>query len=288
MEALRDLQRVVEAAPEWADAYVSRALQYGRAGDFEKALADLDRCVELAEQWAACYRNRASMNERLGRREAALADCDTWSNLAPGDARPHTVRAGILAAMGRIDEALASADRAVELAPADPSVYASRLFIRAVNTEDCDAVQEDIRQVIRLDPNGVNRSLMGSMALTHAVGLYYNCPEQYNAEDAETLARMALEANPGSEVAQMALGVTLYRTGRHDEAVPYQERARETFDGLGGNDFFLAMEHWQLGDKKKARDYYDQGIAIMEQRDPDSVRLARYRKEAAELLGIEP
>jgi tetratricopeptide (TPR) repeat protein len=288
MEALRDLERIVEQSPEWVDPYVTRALQYAYTGDFEKGLADLNRCVELAGQWPTCYRNRAIMNERLGRREEALADCDTWTGLAPEDAHPHSVKAGILASMNRIDEALAAADRAVELAPADPTVYSSRIFIRAVNTTECEQVTEDMRQAIQLDPTGQNRSLMGSMALVHVLGLYYNCPDLYDLEDAETLARMALEGNPNSEVAQMALGVALYRRGRHAEAVPYQERARATYDGLGGNLFFLAMEHWQLGQKDLARSYYDEGVAIMEERDPESPRLARFRKEAAELMGIEP
>jgi tetratricopeptide (TPR) repeat protein len=244
MEALRDLERIMELAPEWVDPYVSRGLQYAYTGDFEKGLADLNRCVELAEHWPPCFRNRAIMNERLGRRDEALADCDAWIYLAPEVAHPHTVQAGILASMNRIDEALAAADRAVELAPADPTVYSSRIFIRSVNTSECEKVTEDMRQIIQLDPTGQNRSLMGSMALVHVLGFYYNCPDQ--------------------------------------------EQARATYDGLGGNLFFLAMEHWQLDQKDRARSYYDEGVAIMDDRDPESPRLARYRKEAAELLGIAP
>jgi tetratricopeptide (TPR) repeat protein len=288
MEALRDLERVLEAAPGWADPYVSRSLQYASMDDFEKALADLDRCIELAGQWPACYRSRAVLNERYGRREEALADCEDWIRLSPGDTRPLNIKAGILASMNRIDEALAAADRAVELAPRDPTVYSSRLFIRAVNTDDCEKMREDLQLAVQLDPAGVNRSLMGSVALVHGVGFYYHCEDIYDVEDAEALARMALEANPDSGVAQMALGIALYRSGRYEEAIPYQEQARVAFDGLAGNLFFLAMEHWQLGNRAQARTHYDQGVAIMEERDPESVRLARYRKEAAELMGLEP
>jgi tetratricopeptide (TPR) repeat protein len=288
MEALSDLERILEAAPEWIDPYVTRALQYRAMGDFEKGLADLDRCVELAENWTACYRNRAAMHQRLGHREEALADCDAWIRLAPEDPDPHVEKAGILVSMNRIDEALAAADRAADLAPLSPTVYAGRLFIRAVNTSECEEVREDIRRAVQLDPAGENRSLMGTVALAHVLGLYYNCPDLYDVEDAETLARMALEGNPGSEVAQMALGVALFRRGRFEEAIPYQERARKSYDGLGGNLFFLAMTHFELGQNDLAYDYYDQGVAIMEEQDPDSPRLSRYRQEAAELLGVDP
>ncbi len=57
----------------------------------------------------------------------------------------------------------------------------------------------------------------------------------------------------------------------------------------GGNSwqwFFLAMAHWQLGEKDEARQWYDQAVEWMEQKQPDNDELRRFRVEAAELLGI--
>ena len=57
----------------------------------------------------------------------------------------------------------------------------------------------------------------------------------------------------------------------------------------GGNSwqwFFLAMAHWQLGEKDEARQWYDQAVEWMEQKQPDNDELRRFRAEAAELLGI--
>ena len=48
--------------------------------------------------------------------------------------------------------------------------------------------------------------------------------------------------------------------------------------------FFLAMAHWQLGDKRKARTWYDQARKWMEKSQPRNQELRRFREEAAELL----
>jgi hypothetical protein len=50
--------------------------------------------------------------------------------------------------------------------------------------------------------------------------------------------------------------------------------------------FFLAMAHWQLNDKDKAREWYDQAVAWMDKNAPQNEELKRFRAEAAALLGL--
>ena len=50
--------------------------------------------------------------------------------------------------------------------------------------------------------------------------------------------------------------------------------------------FFLAMAHWQLGDKDEARKWYDKAVEWMDKNQPKNEELLRFRAEAAELLGI--
>jgi hypothetical protein len=51
--------------------------------------------------------------------------------------------------------------------------------------------------------------------------------------------------------------------------------------------FFLAMAHWQLGNKDKARDWFAKSVAWMEKRNKNDPELKRSRAEAAALLGAE-
>ncbi len=61
--------------------------------------------------------------------------------------------------------------------------------------------------------------------------------------------------------------------------------------GKGGNSFdwfFLAMAHWQLGDKKQARQWYDKAVTWMDKHKPfGEEELTRFRAEAAALLGVK-
>ena len=56
---------------------------------------------------------------------------------------------------------------------------------------------------------------------------------------------------------------------------------------LSCNAFFLAMAHWQLGEKEKARDWYDKAATWMDGNIHYHEELVRFRAEAAELLGVE-
>jgi hypothetical protein len=58
--------------------------------------------------------------------------------------------------------------------------------------------------------------------------------------------------------------------------------------GGDANDWlFLAMAHWQLGEKDKAREWYDKAVQWMNKNQPKDEELRRFRVEAAEVLGLE-
>jgi hypothetical protein len=48
--------------------------------------------------------------------------------------------------------------------------------------------------------------------------------------------------------------------------------------------FFLAMAHWQLGDKPQARTWYNKAVPWMEKNQPENEELLRFRAEATTLL----
>ena len=52
------------------------------------------------------------------------------------------------------------------------------------------------------------------------------------------------------------------------------------------NTFFLAMAQWQVGEKDKARVWYDKAVEWMEKNQPKNEELRRFRAEASELLEL--
>ncbi len=85
------------------------------------------------------------------------------------------------------------------------------------------------------------------------------------------------------------LGVAHYRARSWKEAIAALRKSMGLLCGQleSWNTFFLAMAHWQLGNKEEARKWYDQGAAWMDKNQPKNEELRRFRAEAVELLGVK-
>jgi serine/threonine protein kinase len=91
------------------------------------------------------------------------------------------------------------------------------------------------------------------------------------------LAKKAVESNPQSGSYRNTLGVARYRAGDWKQAIS---------DLKGGHSydwFFLALAHWQTGNKEEARKCYDRAVECTTENE----ELRRFRAEAAELLGVK-
>jgi hypothetical protein len=116
------------------------------------------------------------------------------------------------------------------------------------------------------------------------------------AAEAVRLAQKAVELAPRDGCCWNTLGVAQYRARRWKEAITALTRAMGLMsDQLESfNTLFLAMAHWQLGEKEKARHWYDRAARWMEQNRQAVERdrghqeeLRRFRAEAEALLGMK-
>jgi serine/threonine protein kinase/tetratricopeptide (TPR) repeat protein len=116
------------------------------------------------------------------------------------------------------------------------------------------------------------------------------CPDRKLRDPARALelARKAVELAPQEGGHWNTIGVALYRTGDWKAAIEALEKAQSLAPdaNLGFDGFFLAMAHWQLGHKDEARTWYDKAVAGTEKNKPRELDLARFRAEAAALLGV--
>jgi tetratricopeptide (TPR) repeat protein len=99
-----------------------------------------------------------------------------------------------------------------------------------------------------------------------------------------------VEATPKVGGRWNTLGVAYFRAGDCKNAIAALEKAEELAPGrfLGYNALFLAMAHWQLGEKDKARQWYDRAVGWMETNKPTDPEILQFRAEAAQLLGLPP
>jgi tetratricopeptide (TPR) repeat protein len=108
---------------------------------------------------------------------------------------------------------------------------------------------------------------------------------------AVALAAPAVEKLPKDANFRGTLGTARYCAGDWNRAIADLEKAitlRKPDDPTNANEgFFLAMAHWQLGEKDKAREWFDKSVQWMDKGKKDEAQLKRFRAEAAELIGVE-
>ena len=94
-----------------------------------------------------------------------------------------------------------------------------------------------------------------------------------DAARAVRLAKKVVTARPESANYRNTLGVAYYRNGDDRAAVAELETAMSM--QAGGNSFdwfFLAMAHSRLGDRNKARTWFDRAVQWMDRHKPHDTR----------------
>jgi tetratricopeptide (TPR) repeat protein len=108
-----------------------------------------------------------------------------------------------------------------------------------------------------------------------------------DAAKAVGLAKLAIELRPDRANTWNNLGAAHYRAGDWQAAVDALEKADGMLEkGDRAHRMFLAMAHWQLGEKEKARQLYTQGAAWIASHAQDDEDQICFRAEAEQLLGI--
>jgi WD40 repeat protein/Flp pilus assembly protein TadD/tRNA A-37 threonylcarbamoyl transferase component Bud32 len=139
------------------------------------------------------------------------------------------------------------------------------------------------REAIRLNKDDAGAAL-------NLAWLLAACPDPKFRDVAQAivLAKSAVELKPSAPRSWTILGVALYRAGNWQGAATALEQSLQ-LQPAGPNPLnwlFLAMAHEQMGDKIKARKWYDQAVEWMDKnpRPHGNDLLRPFREEATELL----
>jgi serine/threonine protein kinase len=110
-----------------------------------------------------------------------------------------------------------------------------------------------------------------------------------DAGRATALAQDAVAADPNNGAYWNTLGVARYRKGDWKGAIEALTRSAELNAGREPSDgFFMAMAHWQLGDKKQAILWFDRATEIVRKTESKSEEIQRFQTEASRVLGRSP
>jgi tetratricopeptide (TPR) repeat protein len=177
--------------------------------------------------------------------------------------------------------AVSDFSRVIELDPENAVAWNNR-GAAYIHLHQYDKAVADYTKAIKLKPK--NAAVWNSLAWQLAT-----CPDLRLRDPGQAVAhaKKAVELAPDSGMIWNTLGVAQYRNGDWKAAVEALRKSVQLRQGSDSADFFfLAMAHWQLGEKQKARAWYDRAVAWMDKNRPQNEELNRFRSEAAALLGL--
>jgi len=224
-----------------------------RQGRCKEAEDELRASIRLNPDDTLAHDHLGLVLQQQDRYEDAEWEHREASRLKPDDPWPHGRLAGVLRRLGRHEEAYRE-------------------------------TEEECRGYIGRDPG--NAPAHNNLAWFLATGPYLKLRDPGQAL---THARKAVELAPDNGVFWNTLGVAHYRNGDWQVAIESLNKSNALLKGnyLSFNGFFLAMAHWKLNEKEKARAWYDQAVAWMDRNHPQNEELQRFRAEATTLLGDE-
>ncbi len=281
-EAIACYRKAVELDPKSASASDHRDLGtlLKRQSKLDEALIEYAKALKLSPADWGIWDDRGMVYVAQGQPEKAIADF-TQSIAIHSEAWWVWQHRGLsYRALGQWEEALADFSKVIELAPEDAEIWRVRGEVRG-HLNQWKGALADREHVLELTPES-------DSACTELAWILATCPELKlrNPRRALELAKKAVELAPKNGTNRIVLGIGHYRAGDWKPALEALETALPLRNGGDCADcFFLAMVHWQLGDKAKARQWFDQGDRWMaDHHHPDWPRL---RSEAADLLEVK-
>ncbi|MFO7964069.1 MAG: tetratricopeptide repeat protein [Desulfobacterales bacterium] len=104
-EATRCFSEVIDMAPDFTLAYISRGTAYNRMDKIDKAMADYNRALSLKPDYPRAYHLRALLYEKKGEDEKAMADLNRALELDPEYGAAYYSRAALHAKSGAEEQA---------------------------------------------------------------------------------------------------------------------------------------------------------------------------------------
>ena len=188
----------------------------------------------------------------------------------------------VLRKQGKFEEAIAAYRESAQLDPKSvpPHFNLSWLFFEQGKYQEALDVYRD---AIRIEPS----SPWFKIHLARLI-CFTPDPKFRDTEQALDLATKAVNLEPDSAFVIGSLGMAQYRVSQFAPAVESLDKSikRMEDDVSLSFRFFLAMAHWQLGQKDEARQQFDKSVELMEQMAEANSTLKLIHTEAAELLGI--
>jgi serine/threonine protein kinase/tetratricopeptide (TPR) repeat protein len=266
-----------------SDYWVNHTLGFNFSPKPEEAVGYLRAALAARSDSPQAHLYLASRLRDLGDLDGAIRHCQAAVRLEPNSAWGHDRLGFSLFVKGRFDEAIEALRVFLRIRGKDDPEGHHHLGCALEGKGLFDEAITEYREAIRLDP-------YYAWAPLDLAWLLATCPDPKLRDYPQAVesAKKGVQLAPKDPAGWRTLGVALYRAGPWPDAIAALKKSEELAPGryFGLNAFFLAMAHWQLGEKEQAQTWYGRSVQWMEKNKPKDQELIRFRAEAAELLGI--
>jgi tetratricopeptide (TPR) repeat protein len=148
-EAIADLNWILQADPQDAQAYCCRGVVYCKMGKYQQAIADFNQALSLNLTDAVVYRNRGKARSLLGDHQGAMADFNQALQMQPQDALVYVARGNAYRIAGNYLDAIQDYSQALQINPNYAPAYYNRGLTYTCLEEMQNAVA-DYQQAVKI------------------------------------------------------------------------------------------------------------------------------------------
>ncbi len=182
-KAMELYSKIIDIAPNIAEAYNNRGNIRKDMNDPDGALQDYNKAIELDPNYAIAYNNRGNLRDDMKDLDGALQDYNKAIELNPNDAIAYNNRGNLRDDMNDLDGALQDYNKAIELNPNYAMAFNNRADLY-LKMNDLDKALADVNHSIDLGNGYVSFITKGEI---------YIAMEKYS--DAIDLFTQALSCN---------------------------------------------------------------------------------------------
>jgi tetratricopeptide (TPR) repeat protein len=189
----------------------------------------------------------------------------------------------VYAELGKIDRAIEDYTAALAVDSTSEFTYHARGRMYLRRREFAEAVADFNKALEHVSqPKGRGGELVAGQLHSDVAWLLATCPDTA-LRDPDRALQLATKAVKLCPFVTQALGVARYRAGDWKSSIEILEKS--TKDACSWS--FLAMAHWQLGNKEEATRCYQEAVAWLGKNKKQEQAFRRFCLEATELLGVE-
>lgn len=141
-EAIADLNWILQADPQDAQAYCCRGVVRCKMGSYREAIADFNQAIQLNFTDAIVYRNRGKARSQLGDHQGAIGDFNQALKIQPQDPLIYVARGNAYGLSGNYLDAIQDYNQALQIHPHYALAYYNRGIAHACLEEIQNAVAD--------------------------------------------------------------------------------------------------------------------------------------------------